>query len=130
MTDDDVRREADGLCAALVAGDVERLINLLSEELRRNAGEVLTLLPLPVADATVTSVEGSGKAFVVTLELVGETDTVELQTRWKDRDGDPTIVEASHTSRAPRTEVASKTEGEAGAEPRRETEPAGDQDSG
>lgn len=29
------------------------------------------------------------------LHLVGETDSLQLETRWKDRDGTPTIVEAS-----------------------------------
>ena len=33
------------------------------------------------------------------LQLVGETETVLIQTRWKDRDGTPTIVEASHLSK-------------------------------
>ena len=34
------------------------------------------------------------------LLLVGESDTVRLQTRWKDRDGRATIVEASHVMEA------------------------------
>jgi hypothetical protein len=34
------------------------------------------------------------------LHLVGETDETQLQTRWKDRDGRPTIVEVSHLSSA------------------------------
>ena len=32
------------------------------------------------------------------LRLVGETDAVLIQTRWKDRDGEPRMVEASHLS--------------------------------
>jgi hypothetical protein len=36
------------------------------------------------------------------LRLVGEADEVQVQTRWKDRDGAPTLVEASHLSRTER----------------------------
>ena len=36
------------------------------------------------------------------LLLVGEAEEVQLQTRWKDRDGQPTVVEASHLSRVER----------------------------
>jgi hypothetical protein len=38
--------------------------------------------------------------------MVGETDEVEVQTRWKDRDGTPTLVEASHLSRTERAAEA------------------------
>ena len=34
------------------------------------------------------------------LHLVGETDETRLETRWKERDGRPTIVEVSHLSSA------------------------------
>jgi hypothetical protein len=30
------------------------------------------------------------------LRLVGASDTVKVETRWKDRDGKPTMVEACH----------------------------------
>jgi hypothetical protein len=42
----------------------------------------------------------------VTLRLVGETEEAMVQTRWKDRDGRPTIVEASHLSRVERPAAA------------------------
>ena len=47
------------------------------------------------------------------LHLVGESDEVQIQTRWKDRDGTPTLVEASHLSRTERVaEAAPDTEDE------------------
>lgn len=96
-----VREHAESFCAALVAGDVERAIEELSPELRQNLGEVLALLPLPATEATIASIErGGGAGFTVLIRLVGETEEVEVQTRWKDRDGRPTLVEASHMSRA------------------------------
>ena len=94
-----VREHAEAICAALVAGDIERAIEELSPELRQNLGEVLALLPLPLTQATIESAErGSGSGFVVVIQLVGASETVQLQTRWKERDDRPMLVEASHMS--------------------------------
>ena len=100
---------------ALVAGDVDAVIAHLSEELRRNLGEVVALLPLPATESTVQSIERGSAAFIVVLRVLGETSEVELQTRWKDRNGTPRIVEISHLSRSERdvgAEEASAVEGE------------------
>jgi len=95
-----VRERATAFCDALAAGDVDRAIGELSDELKRNLGEVLALFPLPVIDAEIESIErGGSAAFIVVLRLLGETDEVQVQTRWKDRDGTPKVVEASHLSR-------------------------------
>jgi hypothetical protein len=106
MNDDDVRERAQAMCDALVAGDVERATADFSEQLRRNLGEVLALLPLPASEATVESVEHGASSYNVMLRVVGATEEVEVQTRWKDRDGEPKVVEASHLSR---TEIAEPT---------------------
>ena len=106
MDEQAVREHAQALCAALVAGDIDRAIGDFSNELRRNLGEVLSLLPLPSSEATVESVEHGGAGFNVVLRIVGETDEVLVQTRWKDRDGRPTVVEASHLSRTVRAAEA------------------------
>src|SRR5688572_29071779 len=82
----------------------------MSPELQRNLGEVLALLPLPSNESTVESVEKSGPGYNVVLRLAGETDEVELQTRWKDRDGEPTLVEASHLSRTERAPAEGEVE--------------------
>ena len=97
-----VRDRATAFCEALDAGDIERASEHMSPELRRNLGEVLALLPLPSNESTVVSVDRGGSGFSVVIRLMGETDEVELQTRWKDRDGEPTLVEASHLSRTER----------------------------
>ncbi len=96
-----VRQHAEALCDALVAGDIERATEELSPELRQNLGEVLALLPLPLTEARIESVErGGGSGFIVVIELVGEREAVQLQTRWKERDDRPMLVEASHMSHA------------------------------
>jgi len=94
-----VQSHARAFADAVVAGDIDRAITDLSKELRQNLGEVIALLPLPATEATVESVEHGGSSYTVVIRLVGESEDVEIQTRWKDRDGRPTIVEASHLSR-------------------------------
>lgn len=120
MEEQDVRARAEALCAALVTGDIEQATADFSDELRRNLGEVIALLPLPATAASVESVErGGSSAFVAVLELVGETETVQVQTRWKDRDGQPTVIEASHLSRVelepPVTDDEAEGEGDGGS---------------
>lgn len=115
MDEEDVRSSAQAVGDALVAGDVDAVIAHLSEELRHNLGEVVALLPLPATESTVQSIERGSAAFIVVLRVLGETSEVELQTRWKDRNGTPRIVEISHLSRTGRdvgTEEGSAVEGE------------------
>ena len=112
MDQETVRESATAFCEALAGGDIERATSHMSQELQHNLGEVLALLPLPASEATVVSVDQGGSGYNVVVRLVGESEEVEIQTRWKDRDGEPTLVEASHLSRAQRVAAA----GEDGAE--------------
>ena len=100
MDEQAVRARADAFCEALVAGDVERAIGDFSPALRQNLGEVLSLFPLPATTAEINAVERTASGFAINLRLVGTSEEVVVQTRWKDRDGQPTIVETSHLSRA------------------------------
>ena len=112
MNEDDVRARAQAVCEALVAGDIDRAIEDLSAELRRNLGEVVALLPLPAKEAVVESVERTASGYLVIVRIVSDTEEVQVQTRWKDRDGQPRIVEASHLSSVPYAEEAPPDEGE------------------
>lgn len=115
---DIVRERAQQVGDALVAGDVDRAIGHLSEELRRNLGEVMALLPLPAVEATIESIERSGSgASIVVYNVVGETDQTQLQTRWKDRNGEPRIVEVSHLSRTEREPSPDELMDETASEP-------------
>src|SRR5215218_9924312 len=116
MDDDDVRTSATAVGDALVAGDVDAAIAHLSDELKRNLGEVIALLPLPATEAEIISLERATSAVVVVMRIVGETSEVELQTRWKDRDGEPRIVEVSHLSATEREPAAAAEDDEAGEE--------------
>jgi hypothetical protein len=110
MDEGDVRTAAQAVCDALVAGDVDAAIGYLSDELKRNLGEVIALLPLPATEVAIETIERGATAFVVTVRLVGESHEDQLQTRWKDRDGQPRIVEVSHIGRTERPAGEEATE--------------------
>jgi hypothetical protein len=93
-----VRERAEAFSAALVAGDMERASGDLSRELQSNLGTLVAILPLPLTEAVVESVEVGGSGYLAVLHLVGEQAEIRLQTRWKERDGQPTIVETSHVT--------------------------------
>ena len=96
-----VRERAEVFCEALRSGDMERAAESLSRELRANLGPFVAILPLPLTSAEVESVEVAGSGHVANLRLIGDEGEIVLQTRWKERDGQPTIVEASHVVEAP-----------------------------
>ena len=111
-----VRTSVQAVGDALVAGDIDKVIGYLSDELQRNPGEIVAMLPLPATETQIVSVEQATSAVVVVMRVIGETAEDELQTRWKDRDGEPRIVEVSHLSRTER-EAPTPGEGdEAGAD--------------
>ena len=127
MTEEEVRERTAAICAALVAGDVGQVVEALSDELKRNPGEVVAMLPLPAVSAQLMRLEGSGggAAYVALLDVTSETEQLELQVRWKDRDGEPRIVEVSHVSRRAReAEAEAAAAAEADGSP--EAEPAGE----
>jgi hypothetical protein len=116
MDEPAVRDAAQAFCDALAAGNVDAAIEHFSPELRRNLGEVLAMLPLPANDVAIESVEHGGTGYNVVVRLIGETDEDLIQTRWKDRDGQPTIVEASHLSRTARAVSADDEAGPNGTD--------------
>ena len=127
MTEDEIRDRTAAVCRALVAGDVGQVVGALSDELQRNPGEVVAMLPLPAVAAEMTRLEGSGggAAYVALLDVTSETEHLELQLRWKDRNGEPRIVEVSHVSRR-----ALEAQQEAALAAEAEAETAGAADGG
>ncbi|MEP7378664.1 MAG: hypothetical protein ABI725_03785 [Chloroflexota bacterium] len=101
MEIEDVRQHAQAYCDALLTGDVDRAITEFSQELQQHLGELISQIPLPLTEAEVESVEPGAHAVVANLRLVGASGMVKVETRWKDRDGTPTMVEASHVVEKP-----------------------------
>jgi hypothetical protein len=113
MTEQAVRDHAQAFCDALLAGDIGQAADELSSQLRSNMGPIVAMLPLPLTEAAIESVETTGTGYRAVLRLVGEGDALQLETRWKDRDGRPTIVEASRVHEKPPAEaLTAESEGE------------------
>jgi len=105
MEEQSVRENAEAFCEALVAGDIERATQHLSEQLHANLGQLVAMLPMPLTSATVESLERTASGFRAVVHLVGESDETRLETRWKDRDDLPVIVEVSHLPEEPAVSV-------------------------
>lgn len=112
MDEETVRLRAEAYCEALVAGDMERAAQDLSEQLSANLGQLVAMLPMPLTSATVESLERTASGFLAVLHLVGESTETKLETRWKDRDDRPVIVEVSHQPEEAVTPTEADDEGE------------------
>ena len=96
MDEQTVREHAQALCASLLAGDIGKASQEMSRELQQNLGPMVAMLPLPLTAAEIESVEMTGTGYRAVLALTGDSGMTRLETRWKDRDGQPTMVEGSH----------------------------------
>lgn len=115
MDEQSVRDHAQAHVDALRAGDIGLASREMSPELQRNLGELVAMLPLPLTDAAVESVEMAGTAYVSVLRLTGDAGTIRVNARWKERDGRPMMVEASRvTEPATTPEAAGEQEDDAG----------------
>jgi Zn-dependent alcohol dehydrogenase len=101
MDEQAVREHAQATADALLAGDIGKASEQMSKELHSTLGQFAAMLPMPMTEASIESIESTPTGYRVVLHLVGEGDTLRLETRWKDRDGQPTIVEASRVHEEP-----------------------------
>ena len=101
MDEQAVRQHAQAHLDALLVGDIGKAAEEMSSQLRSNLGPIVAMLPFPMTEASIESVEMTKTGYLAVLHLVGEGGAIRLDTRWKDRDGRPTIVEASHRPEAP-----------------------------
>jgi hypothetical protein len=70
------------------------------------------MLPLPLTEASVGDVEMTRNGYRATLEMTGEGGGLTLETRWKERDGQAVMVEASHLAEAEASATAPAQEAE------------------
>ena len=115
MDEQAVREHAQATCEALLTGDIGKAAEQMSNEVRSNMGPIVSMLPMPMSEASIESVESTPTGYKIVLHLVGEGNELRLETRWKDREGRPTIVEASRVHEEPVSEpVEVEAEGEQG----------------
>jgi hypothetical protein len=112
MDEQAVRDRAQVFTDALLAGEIGRASQQMSRELQQNLGTVVAMLPLPLTEAVLESVEPTASGYRAVLRLANDEASMRLETRWKLRDEVPTIVEASHLVE----EAPAATEPEAGEE--------------
>ena len=112
MDKEAVRAHAQAHADALLAGDIGKAAEEMSKELQQSLGPIVAMLPMPMTEASIESIESTPTGYRVILHLVGEGDTLRLETRWKDRDGRPTIVEASRVHEEPVEQEAEPDETE------------------
>jgi hypothetical protein len=105
MDEQAVREHAQAHADALLAGDIARASEEMSRELQHNLGPIVAMLPMPMSEASIESIESTPTGYKVVLHLVGEGGDLRLETRWKDRDGRPTMVEASRVHEEPMLSV-------------------------
>ena len=101
MDEQAVREHAQAHADALLAGDIGKASEQMSKELHATLGQFASMLPMPMTEASIESIESTPTGYKAVLHLVGEGDTLRLETRWKDRDGQPTMVEASRVREEP-----------------------------
>src|SRR5205809_4211603 len=101
MDEAGVREHLQAHADALMAGDIGKASEEMSRELRQNLGPIVAMLPMPLTEANIESVDATPTGFKAVLHLVGEHSEIRLETRWKERDGRPTMVEASHIPEEP-----------------------------
>lgn len=109
-----VRERAEAFIEALKAGDVALASQEMSPQLQQNLGPLVAMLPLPVTEAAVEEVQMTGSGYRATVSLAGESGTARFETRWKERDGKPTMVEASHVPEEPAPPPVEEGEEEGG----------------
>ena len=83
MDEQAVREHAQATCAALLAGDIGKAAEEMSKELRSNLGQIVAKLPMPMTEASIESIESTPTGYKAVLHLVGEGDTLRLETPWK-----------------------------------------------
>jgi len=123
MYESHLRERAESLCSALVSGDIDRVTEDLSEELRHNLGLDGGCVRWEREERKDLAVERApNSGFTVVLRLVGGGEELVVGLGGRTAMVARTIIEASHQSRAAAPEATSDGEPTTGAE---DPEPAG-----
>jgi hypothetical protein len=94
MDEANARSHIEAHAEAVERGDMEAVVADFTEEMRPQVAEQAPqLLPLPIANAEVVSVEMDGDEAVARIHYTGQTgDERTLRSHWREFDGRPLIV--------------------------------------
>jgi hypothetical protein len=88
QTRDHVQRHAD----SVAQGDMDAVTADFSESLRPQVPQIAQVLPQPVTEAQVLSVDVGDTESVAMIRYSGETNGVTVRSRWQIEGGRPVIV--------------------------------------
>jgi hypothetical protein len=93
MDEDTVREHATNHGEATVAGDFKTAGRDLTPEAVEQAPGVMKAMPADLSGAKVAKVDKDGDAYVAVIEYSGESESIEVASRWEEREGRPRIVD-------------------------------------
>jgi hypothetical protein len=93
MDEGKTREHVQGHADAVARGDLDAAVADFSEQLRPQAPQTAQeLLPLPVTNAEVLSVDFDDSEAVAVIRYSGDTGEATLRSRWQEEAGRPVIV--------------------------------------
>lgn len=93
MDENTIKEHAAGHGQATVAGDFKTAGRDLTPEAVEQAPGVMKAMPKDLSDSDVTSVEKDGDAYVAVIVYSAGDESIEVASRWEEREGRPRIVD-------------------------------------
>lgn len=93
MDESTIKERAASHGRATVAGDFKTAGRDLTPEAVEQAPGVMESMPKDLSDSEVTSVEKDGDAYVAVIVYSGGGGSIEVASRWEEREGRPRIAD-------------------------------------
>jgi hypothetical protein len=94
MDEASTRSHIEGHADAVVRGDMDAVIADFSEELRPQVPQIAQVLPQPVTEAEVLSIDVGEDECVARIRYAGDSGSVTIRSHWRDGADHPEIVHA------------------------------------
>lgn len=92
MDEQTVSQKAEAHAKATVAGDLKSAGSVLDKSAYGPAGEVMKKMPGDLSGCEITSASQQGDGWLVTIRYTGTEGSVDVESTWAERDGEPKIV--------------------------------------
>ena len=93
MDENTIKEHAVSHGQATVAGDFKTAGRDLTPEAVEQAPGVMKAMPKDLSGSDVTSVKRDGDAYVAVIEYSAGDESIEVASRWEEREGRPRIVD-------------------------------------